>query len=300
MSNRKYKWLAPPLPNKDKIGRWLLTRLAAILLLFSVILLGGGTLFKDRLIFHPVRESRLTPENYSMNYKERWLKTAAGDSVLAWRLERRPNSENTQTILFFQGNSGNMSIMLAHLATFQGLGFECFSVDYPGYGRSPGSPSEKAVYESAEALRQWTEELGIQAENTIIYGFSLGGGVASYLAAQKKPGALVLDSTFTRLRDVPAHDLPFLSPYLYLILGDAFDTKGRLLTDISCPLLVLHSRADDVVPYDLGQENFRIYRHKKEMVSGQGNHMSFLMNQKAYSEKLKELSDYLAEQGGQP
>ena len=284
------------MPAKERIIPWLIRRLAMLAILFSVLFLALGLFFKDRLIFHPVSESYGTPPNYSLPFEERWLTTAGGDSVRAWRILRRTGSESKTTILLFQGNSGNMTMMLDRMSAFHFLGFEVFSVDYPGYGPSPGRPSEEALYQSAAALRQWAAETGADAGQIIAYGFSLGGGVASYLAAEKKAAALILDSTFTKLRDVPGDQLPFLRPYLYLILGRAFDTEGRLSRDITCPLLVIHAPGDDVVPYKLGQRNFQQYRHQKKMASGTGDHMGFLLNQKLYLSDIKNLADSLTEE----
>ena len=286
------KWLAPQLPEKEKLAFWLARRLLNIFIIFSILLLAFGWLFKDRLIFHPVKEGIANPGNYRLPYEERWLTTIGGDSIRAWRIPRPETGTSRVTVLFFQGNSGNMSLMLDRMAAFHSLGFDCYSVDYPGYGPSPGRPSEDSVYQSAEALWQWAAENGTKAEDTIVYGFSLGGGVASYLTAKKKPAALVLDSTFTRLRDVPGSDLPFLRPYLNLILGEAFDTQGRLSQSIGCPLVVLHSQNDDVVPYSLGLANYQGYGHRKKMVTGTGDHMGFLLNKNIY---LKPLLDLAAE-----
>ncbi|MDL2259376.1 alpha/beta hydrolase [Deltaproteobacteria bacterium OttesenSCG-928-K17] len=280
--------IAPPKWEKGRFAPWLLKRILSILVLFSVILLAGGLIFKDRLIFHPVgTELSFGPEQYSLKYEEKWLTTADGLKVKAWRLP--PKGPDTGlTLIFLQGNSGNMSLMLDRLSVFSAMGLTCLSVDYPGYGESKGRPSEEKLYQTAEALYSWAEEKGAKPGRTIIYGFSLGGGVASYLAEKKPSAALVLDSTFTRLRDVPGHDLPFLRPYLKLILGDAFNTNGRL-ADINCPLLVLHSPQDDVVPYALGLKNYETYTHQKIMAIGRGDHMSFMLNRKLYVEKMEEL-----------
>ena len=286
----KKNWLVPVKPEKMSWGHWLLRRLVVVFVLVTVILIAGGLIFRDELIFHPYREVYATPKHYGYGYKEVWLQTADGPRVKAWYIPAEPG-ERREAVLFFQGNSGNMGHIMAQLTTLRSLGLTVMTIDYPGYGESEGRPSVDNVYQSAEALWQYALSRGFTSENIIIYGFSLGGGVASYLAEQHPPAALVLDSTFTRLRDVPSEHLPFLKPYLKLVLGDLFDTKSRL-ANIHCPLLVLHSPADTVVPYDLGRELFEAYRGgPKEMVTGHGGHMDFLLNQKAYREGLEKLMD---------
>ena len=286
----KRNWLAPVKPEKMSWGHWLIRRLAVIFVLATVILIGGGLIFKDELIFHPYREVDATPKNYGYDFKEVWLQTADGLRVKAWDIPAEPG-ERREAVLFFQGNSGNMGHIMAQLMTLRSLGLTVMAIDYPGYGESEGRPTVDSVYQTAEALWQYALSRGFTSENIIIYGFSLGGGVASYLTEKHPPAALVLDSTFTRLRDVPSEHLPFLKPYLKLVLGDILDTKSRL-ANIHCPLLVLHSPDDTVVPYDLGRDLFETYQGgSKEMVTGHGGHMDFLLNQKLYSDGLQKLMD---------
>ncbi|MDR2946444.1 MAG: alpha/beta hydrolase [Candidatus Adiutrix sp.] len=256
-----------------------------------IVAVGVGLGFRDRLIFHPLAEEAATPAAYGINFEETWLTTAAGGRVRAWRLPAAPGASG-RTALFFQGNSGNMSIRLGHLSSLQALGLNVLSVDYPGYGPSPGRPSETAVYQAAEALWNWAVQEGAQPEEMLIYGYSLGGGTAAWLAKTHPPAALVLDSTFTMLREVPAYDLPWLSPYLKLSLGEAFDTRSRLAA-IQCPLLVFHSPDDEVVPFALGRELFESYPRAKDFGQTVGGHTDFLLNKPLFLEKMNKLLDSL-------
>ena len=271
-------------PSGWKRLRLVLIRLGRLLVLTIVLASLGGLIFRDRLIFHPLTENLGTPGHY----EEFWLTTAAGDRLRAWRLPP-PGGRPGRTALFFQGNGGNLSLMMGHLVFLNSLGLDVLAVDYPGYGPSSGRPSEEAVYQSAEALWREAVRRGAEPESILIYGFSLGGGVASRLAQDHPPAALVLDSTFTRLRDVPGHDWPWLKPYLKLVLGEAFNTLGRL-NHIRCPLLVIHSPDDDIVPFDLGLALFQAFRNNaKFFARGQGDHMDFLLNQNLYRAKLESL-----------
>jgi fermentation-respiration switch protein FrsA (DUF1100 family) len=110
----------------------------------------------------------------------------------------------------------------------------------------------------------------------------------------------VLDSTFTKLRDVPGYNWPWLKPYLKLVLGEAFDTLDRL-DHIHCPLLVIHSPDDDIVPFDLGLALFQTYRNNvKYFAQGQGDHMDFLLNQNLYRAKLESLLSVVEAQAQGP
>lgn len=287
----KFRYLiAPALPPKGRRLRWFLGRIALLVTVTALALVAVGILFKNDLMFYPVAETWDTPQNYGLKYEELWLKTKDGLAVKAWRAPSASGRGAAAIIL--QGNSGNMSMMASRMQLMHQLGLTAVSVDYPGYGQSEGRPSEEAAYQAAEALWRQVVADGAAPEDIVIFGYSLGGGVASWLAAEHPPAALILDSTFTRVRDVPSLQLPYLAPLLRLVLNDAFDTKTRLAKDIHCPLLVLHSPGDQVVPYQLGREIFEVYENNtKEMVTGVGDHTEFILNFELYKAGVKRLLD---------
>lgn len=299
------KWLIPPAPRPGQWKRWIFVRLAVFFVTFSVLLLALGLIFKNRLIFHPTSAAIDSPANYDLKIDEFWLELEDGLKIRAWLapavLEAGPQSPGRpasdgygqpspgKIALVLQGNSGNISMMTSRLAVLNSLGLAALAVDYPGYGLNQGRPSEAGTYQSAEAAWQWAAKHGYRPEDILIYGYSLGGGVASYLAERHPPAAVVLDSTFTRLRDVPAHWLPWLSPYFYFILGDAFDTETRL-SRVKCPLLILHSPDDGIVPYALGEKLLRTYQNNyKDLAAGSGGHTDFYINRPLYRDKIRNL-----------
>lgn len=297
------KWIVPEAPRPGQWKRWILARLLVFFVTFSVLLLGGGLMFKNRLIFHPSDDLIDSPLFYSIQVEELWLELDDGTKLRAWLAPAPPeqagqaDSDETddsrppkaKIALVLQGNSGNVSMMSSRLAVLHSLGLAALTVDYPGYGPNQGHPSEAKVYQSAEAAWQWAAQQGYRPEDILIFGYSLGGGVASHLAEQHPPAALVLDSTFTRLRDVPARQFPWLSPYFYLVLRDAFDTSARL-ERIKCPLLILHSPGDKVVPFALGRELFQTYQNNyKDMAEGHGGHTDFFLNQPLYQARISAL-----------
>jgi pimeloyl-ACP methyl ester carboxylesterase len=283
------KWIVPGKLPQLSWTCWLFQRFAVTFFLASAIILCAGFLFKNRFIFHPDNEILITPKDLKLDYEEAWLKTPDGLKMHAWRIVP-PSGTTSRTVLVFHGNGGNMS-HFSQWEELHSLGLTVMTIDYPGYGMSEGAPTEERAYQAAEALWQWAVERGAVPDEIVIYGFSLGGGVASRLALDHPPAALVLDSSFTRLRDVPATHTPALSPLLRLILGNAFDTKTRLET-IRCPLLVLHSLEDRVVPFVLGKKVFESYRNnRKEMVVGTGGHQDFSENRALY---LKKIQDFLS------
>lgn len=247
-----------------------------------------GFAIKNKLIFHPNNEAYDHPSNYGLKHDEFWTEIKSGLKVRVWRVHS-PHPEGARTAIILQGNSGNVSLMTTRMVMLAHMGLTVLSADYPGYGQNEGSPTEEGTYQTAEALWTLALEGGAKPEDILIFGFSIGGGVAGYLAEAHPPAALVLDSTFTRLSDVPAIHLPLWGPYARLILGDAFDTKTRL-ANIRCPLLVIHSPEDEIVPYVLGEDLFNTYQNNyKDMAVGVGDHVGFILNAPLYREKIARL-----------
>ncbi|MDP2171394.1 MAG: alpha/beta hydrolase, partial [Rhodocyclaceae bacterium] len=136
--------------------------------------------------------------------------------------------------------------------------------------RSSGKPSEEGTYlDAATAWRHATEVLGFPANRIILYGESLGGGVAAQLAVTNRPGALVLASTFTSVPDMGANLYPLLP--IRLLANIRYDTLDRL-PQITCPILVVHSRNDDIIPFIHGQRLFDAANQPKQFIEIEGGH----------------------------
>lgn len=258
-----------------------------LLALFPLLILATGfdlTPLKNKLVFHPQPDYYNNPAAFNIKYHELKLNSASGARLNAWHM---PGDRPT-TVLMLAGNGGNMAVMLGHIITFNSLGCSSLTVDYPGFGQSEGQPSEEGTYEAAEAAWLYlTEKKKIKPDQIIVYGFSLGGGVAAWLAQKYRPGGLVLDSTFTRLAEVGKTIVPEMADQVEILLGQAYDSQSRL-ADIQGPLLVIHSREDRLVPYQQGLALYETYKNgPKTMVSGQGDHMDFMLNRSEYRPAIK-------------
>jgi fermentation-respiration switch protein FrsA (DUF1100 family) len=154
--------------------------------------------------------------------------------------------------LYFHGNAGNISHRLDWmLAISDGLRVDVLGIDYRGYGRSQGSPSEAGLYADAEAAWAFaTGKLGLPPAKVVVYGKSLGGAPACELAIRHPPGALILQSCFTSIPAMGKHLLPFL-PH-DLMARHRFDNLAKVPA-IAAPKLVIHSREDEVIPFAMGE-----------------------------------------------
>jgi fermentation-respiration switch protein FrsA (DUF1100 family) len=239
---------------------------------------------KNHFIFYPSKDLTASPASLGWEFYDLFLEGPDGIKINAWYLP--PLDERMPTVLLFHGNGGNLSEMLGRIMAYYNLGFGVLAMDYHGYGLSQGKPSEEALY--LDAVTSWdflTKTRGVAPENIIFHGFSLGGGVASYMAVKYKEyhNPLILDSTFSSLKDVARTQGLILSTVGPLVLGDAFDTNKRLKEMSPSILLVFHSPQDEIVSFALGEKNFNDYQGgPKEFVRLKGGHMDFFDNQSTY------------------
>jgi fermentation-respiration switch protein FrsA (DUF1100 family) len=148
------------------------------------------------------------------------------------------------------------------------LGFSVLVFDYRGYGKSEGSPNEKGVLLDARAARAWlAKRTGVAEREIVLWGESLGGGVAVDLAARDGARGLILESTFTSLPDVAAVHFRFLP--VRLLMRSRLDSLN-LIGQYKGPLLLSHGTADEIIPYALGQQLFAAANEPKESVSFPG------------------------------
>ena len=236
-----------------------------------VVLYVGLTLllvvFQERLIYFPIRTITATPATIGLEYEPVQIETEDGYKLSGWFV---PAEDAANVVLYFHGNAGNISHRLESIAFFHRLGLTVLIIDYRGYGQSEGRPSEAGTYHDAEAAwRYLIETKGFKPQQIIIFGRSLGGAVAAWLAQQHRPRALILESTFTSIPDMGARQFPFL-PVRALARID-YNTQARL-PYIHVPILIVHSPDDEVIPYSHGRQLFEVANEPKEFLQLIGGH----------------------------
>ena len=255
-------------------------------------LVGLAFAFQDQLLFQPSSRILATPDAAGMVYETVRLDTEDGETLHGWWIpaadvsrETSPGSTAKQTLLFFHGNAGNISGRLESVQQFHQLGLNVLIVDYRGYGQSTGTPSEQGIYNDAAACWQHlTETRGIAPEDIVIFGRSMGGGPATWLATQHRPGAVILESVFTNVPDVGAHHYSFLP--VRALATNQFDNESRV-PEIEAPTLHIHSREDRIVPIKLGRRVFEAAAEPKQFLEIQGGHNDgFLVSADAYLETI--------------
>lgn len=227
---------------------------------------------QSALVFLPEidRGFRASPSDVGLGFAALKLTTADGESLDGWFVPARTDETTRGLVVFFHGNAGNIGHRLDYLKMIHDLGFATLIVDYRGYGLSTGTPSEAGTYQDAATVwRHATQVLGFPAGRIVIFGESLGGGIATQLAATQQPAALVLHSTFTSVPDVGADLYPVLP--IRLLARINYDSLARM-PQISCPVLVIHSRNDDIIPFTHGERLMQAARPPKQFLEIEGGH----------------------------
>jgi uncharacterized protein len=232
---------------RQRSARWFFVVLTGYL--GAIILL---MLLENRLVFRPAGPNEWTPPPTPL-IQDVEFPSAAGDKIHGWWF---PREGSTGAVLYFHGNAGNLSWRGNSLAILRDqLAESVLIIDYPGYGKSSGRPSEAGCYAAADAAYDWlTKTKGIAGESILLYGASLGGAVAVDLASRKPCRAVVLIKTFTSAPDVGQSTLPYLP--IRWVMRNRFDSLSKI-DRCKQPIFIGHGDADRIVPFAQGE---RLYQ----------------------------------------
>ena len=214
--------------------------------------------------FFPARGEDDTPAAYRIPFTAATLETADRERVHLWSLV---HPDPIAVVVYFHGNGGNLSVWAPILAGVYEHRLTVHAVDYRGYGKSTGRPSERGLYRDVDAVVRWAAERVAPGVPVIYWGRSLGATMASYAATVRRPDGIVIESGFPDARAVLRGAPPIA--FLALFSSYRFPT-ARFLAQVDCPVLVLHGDADSVVPYALGRQLFEGLRRSKEFVTIRG------------------------------
>jgi len=241
---------------------------------------------QSSLIYYPDMPGRnivATPERIGLEYQDVQFVTGDKVNLHGWFI---PHRAAKGTLLFFHGNAGNISHRLESIEILHRLELNVFILDYRGYGQSEGKVSEQGTYRDAEAAWDYlTQTRGIRPEQVIIFGRSLGASIASWLASKHTPAGLIIESGFSSVPAMAKRIYPFL-PVSWLT-NFRYDTKNYVST-IACPVLVAHSRDDDIIPFAEGREIFDAAPRAKQFLEMRGGHNDgFIISGPTYVDGLR-------------
>jgi fermentation-respiration switch protein FrsA (DUF1100 family) len=240
---------------------------------------------QNRMLYLPDVAGRtltITPIDVGMDFQNVYIDTTDGVTLHGWFIM----GQSSKVLLFFHGNAGNISHRLDSIRQFHKLGLSVLIIDYRGYGQSGGKTTETGIYRDSDAAwRYLTEDRGISDSDIVIFGRSLGASAASWLAAQHQPMALIVESSFTSVPDIAQELYPWL-PARWL---SRFSHATRdYVRDVRCPVLVTHSRDDEIIPFHHGEAIFASANEPRSLLVLHGGHNdAFLRDERAYIEGMR-------------
>jgi hypothetical protein len=249
----------------------------------ACFVLGAGfvLIFEDSFIYFPEKGGVGSSPGEDV-----FLTASDGVRIHGWYVA---HPEAKVTLLWFHGNAGNLENRRGMLAGLRDLPANVLVIDYRGYGNSEGKPGEDGLYRDARAAYDWLAAR-TPPERIVVLGKSLGGGPACELASQVPVGGLILQSSFTRARDMASRVMPiFPAGWFMRTKFDNLSKVGR----ISCPKLVVHSRADEIVPFEMGERLFGAAAEPKESAwFDRGGHNDLWITQRR--EYFARLAEFLS------
>lgn len=224
------------------------------------LLLGGIYGMQRRLIYFPDNNLPHPAAVGLPGVQVGRIQTSDGLSLIAWYVA--PEEAGNFVVLYLHGNAGNIAYRASRIQRFAELGWGVLLPEYRGYGGNPGAPSEQGLLEDARAAFARLREIGIPSGRILLWGESLGTGLAVRLAAENAVACLLLESPYTSIADVARVHLPWLP--VGFLLRDRFDSLARI-GDVRAPILVMQGERDTIVPAEMGQQLLAAARSPGEL-----------------------------------
>jgi len=248
------------------------------LISFYVLLLVLVFFFQGNLLYHPSVNNYVESHSAKEPTEIEKIRIITKDKIelLGWFYNR--SFKNSKTILFFHGNAGSLENRTYKLNHFKDLNLNFLIIAWRGYSGNKGKPNEAGLYEDARSAIKWLQTQGVNEKNIILYGESLGTGVAVEIAQNKNYAGIILESPFTSMVHMGKKYYPFF-PVSYL-LKDKFENYKKI-NSVSVPILIMHGKVDKIVPFAMGKKMYELANEPKFFYSQEyGDHMV------EYDEKL--------------
>lgn len=231
-------------------------------------LYGAARIFEWKNLYHPESQIEMTPADLGLEFEDVTFVAEDAVQLHGWWI---PTENARGTILYCHGNAGNIGDRTEVAADLRKLGVNVFLFDYRGYGRSKGLASENGTYRDARAAYEVVRSRHDDVENPpiIVHGASLGGAIAVQLALDRNPRALVLEGTFTSVTEMgqllfPRLPIRWLNQHRYNSLSK--------IAKVTCPIVIAHSKNDQLIPFEMGQRLYRAATAPKRFVELENGH----------------------------
>jgi fermentation-respiration switch protein FrsA (DUF1100 family) len=256
-----------------------------------LVICAVASLLQKKLIFRAPPPPHLTAADIDLKCELLTLTSPDGATFVVWTI---PAARRRAVAVYFHGNAATVADMIDVYHILYELQVTVYAVEYRGYGGVPGRPSERTLDRDVKTVARFLRN---QPEHrhlpVLAIGHSLGGAVATKLAEAYPVDALVLESTFTSMADMARRSFSWLP--ISLLLNQRFDTIA-VVRKLTCPVLLFHSRADQVVPFEQGRRLYQAARGLKRFAEIEGGHNDGpIASESVYRRELSMLIDRLTQ-----
>ena len=240
--------------NKKKMYIWSIVSLVVLIYLIITFIL----YFSQRsLLYHPT-ENNYSGDKLTVSIDKIKIKNDDNIELLAWYHEK--DIEKYKTILFLHGNAGSLENRIHKINHFNDMDVNFLIISWRGFSGNKGQPTEKGLYNDAKSGIDWLNNKGISIENIIIYGESLGTGIATEIAQNNNFAGVILESPFTSMVAAGKSKYPIFP--IKLLLKDKYESDKKI-KNIMSPILVMHGEADKIVPFWMAKKMFELANEPK-------------------------------------
>ena len=213
--------------------------------------------YQRNLLYHP-NENNYSGDKISVDIKKVKIQTSDNIELLGWY--HKKNIKDYKTLVYFHGNAGSLENRIHKLNHFQDMNINFLIIAWRGFNGNKGKPSERGLYLDGKSTIDWLIKKGVNEENIILYGESLGTGVATHLAQNKNYAGVILETPFTSMVDAAKNFYPYIP--INLLLKDKFENFKKV-KNINTPILVMHGEVDQIVPFSMGKKIYEIANNPK-------------------------------------
>ena len=213
--------------------------------------------YQRNLLYHP-NENNYSGDKISVDIEKVKIQTADNIELLGWY--HKKNLKDYKTLVYFHGNAGSLENRIHKLNHFQDMNINFLIIAWRGFNGNKGKPSERGLYVDGKSAIDWLIKKGVDEKNLILYGESLGTGVASHLAQNKNYAGVILETPFTSMVDAAKNFYHYVP--INLLLKDKFENFKKV-KNINAPILVMHGEVDKIVPFSMGKKIYEIANNPK-------------------------------------
>ena len=213
--------------------------------------------YQRNLLYHP-NENNYSGDKISVDIEKVKIQTADNIELLGWY--HKKNLKDYKTLVYFHGNAGSLENRIHKLNHFQDMNINFLIIAWRGFNGNKGKPSERGLYVDGKSAIDWLKKKGVDEKNLILYGESLGTGVATHLAQNKNYAGVILETPFTSMIDAAKNFYPYIP--INLLLKDKFENFKKV-KNINIPILVMHGEVDQIVPFSMGKKIYEIANNPK-------------------------------------